>query len=207
MILSFQCTLSSANPHIPPPKGTGAWETAAGNPNGGGGALRAPAVAAPQGNSDSQTQVPGPKVGAPPVPSWLFQERMLILLLVLHTHIHIPKPRNSDPLPRDLGLPHCYTSAWDRHLRQTSIQDELPDCCPGEPALQPHTAFAAGKTGLNAKQMLFSRSLLGGGGGTKLKATVRVNQNILWHAMPYKKRLLNILSRKSPCKGLAVKIK
>lgn len=44
------------------------------------------------------------------------------------------------------------------------------DCCLGEPAPQPPTAFAAGKTGLNAKQMLFSGETSGGGGErTKLK--------------------------------------
>lgn len=176
VILYFPCTLFSQPTHSSSGGGWRPWRQPQANRMGAGVGVGiwAPGVAAREATLPATHRRPmprptpqAPNVGAPLFPPGSFREKMLMLLLVLH--IHIPKPRNSDPLPGDLGLPHCYTSAGDGHLRQTSIQDELPDCCPGEPALQPHATFAAGKTGLNAKQMLFSRSLLGARGRNRAK--------------------------------------
>lgn len=80
----------------------------------------------PLGDRGSEGTGPAPSVGAPSVGATLFppasSRKEECCLLILRTHIHVREsPENSVPLRGDLGLLHCYTSARDRHLRQTSV--------------------------------------------------------------------------------------
>lgn len=59
------------------------------------------------------------------------------------------------PLPGEAGLLPCHGPACDQHLRPTPIQAELMIAA-WENHSPASTAPAAGKTGLNVKQMLFS---------------------------------------------------
>lgn len=108
------------NPHIPPAEGMAGLsflETAA------GALWLAPGVASLHGDGDSKGTGPAPSVGATLFLSWLFQEAECCCsfsTLTSHSHSQAQKTVGLSPPPRDLGLLHCYTSAGDRHLRQTS---------------------------------------------------------------------------------------
>lgn len=149
------------NTHILPPEGKVVlWDHCRQAPPAGAG-LRAPGsrCGCPQGNSDSDSK------RRPRAQVWVarcsrlahLQKRRLWLL-----HIHIPEPRKLCSSGRRPG-PATSLNLSESRLRQTSGQDELLIVALENQLSNLKQPLIAGKTGLPAKQILFSRSLGVGG--------------------------------------------